>query len=68
MSGVVGDDHYKQMPRDTVGVTRYRTLTALDQWPWVMGIHDIFLQFLAGNGVFRMSEKNSRVGPTNAQW
>ena len=44
------------MPHDTVGATHCRTLTAHDQWPWVMGIQ-IILQFWAGNGVYRMSEK-----------
>ena len=31
MPRVLGDVHYKQMPRVTVGVARLRTLTA--QWP-----------------------------------
>ena len=29
----IGDDPYKELPRVTVGVARYRTLSA--QWPWV---------------------------------
>ena len=28
---VLGDDHYKRMPRVTIGVVRSRTLTV--QWP-----------------------------------
>ena len=51
-----GIKHYIINQSITVGVACYRTLTAHDQWPWVPGI-DIYLQSLAGNGVFRMSEK-----------
>ena len=32
VSQVLGNDHYKELARDTVGVVCKRTLTA--QWPW----------------------------------
>ena len=58
VSRVLGDDHYKRMPRDIVGVSRSRTLTA--QWPKVpsIGYH---LQPFTGNGDVSKWE-NFRVG------
>ena len=41
------DDRYKRMPRVTVCVARYRTLTTL--WPWVPSIGQ-HLKSFTGNG------------------
>ena len=48
VSWVLGDDHYKLIPRVTVDVAHYRTLTA--QWSWVQSICQNS-QPLIGNGV-----------------
>ena len=55
----LGDDHYKRMSRDTVGVAHQRTLTA--KWPWVPSIGQN-LQPFTGNGdvsLYIYSEKFS---------
>ena len=56
---VIGDDHYKRMPRFIVVVARYRTLTA--QWSWVPSIGQN-LQAFTGNGDVSKWVKISRVG------
>ena len=59
VSRVLGDDHYKRMPRVTVGVARWRTLTA--QWPEVPSKGQN-LQPFNGNGDLSKWVKSSRVG------
>ena len=58
VSRVLRDDHHKQIPRVTVSVARYRTLTA--QLPWVpskgQNLHPII-----GKGGVSIWVKNSQV-------
>ena len=62
VSRVLGDDHYKQMPRTrlTVGVTLLRTLTA--QWPWVPSTGQNLKPFTTGNSdvLFSSGTKNPK--------
>ena len=59
VSRVLGDDHYKRIPRVTVDVARWRNLIA--QWPWVPSIGQ-HLQPFTGNVDVSIWVKTSRVG------
>ena len=56
---VLGDERYKRMPLVTVGVARWRTLTA--RWPWVPSKVQN-LQPFTGNCDVSILVKNYRVG------
>ena len=61
MSQVPGDDHYKRMTCVTVGVARWRILTA--QWPWVPSIGQNLKSFIGNDDISKV--KNSRVERKN---